>query len=134
MNLTNKKNLAAKVLNVGRNRVVFSDANLQEIKEAITRQDIIDLFKAGAIKIRPVSGRLKVVKRKRRRRVGKVKKKVNVEKKEYIIMTRKLRTYSKFLLKTGEIDKDKHDKIRRMIRAKKFKSKRHLNETYKELE
>ncbi len=134
MNLTNKKALAAKVLNVGKNRIYFADANIQEIKEAITRRDIVDLFEAGAIKIRPVSGRLKVVKRTSRRRTGKVKKKVNVEKREYIIMTRKLRKYSRFLLKTGEIDKDKHNKIRRMIRAKKFKSKRHLNETYGELE
>jgi hypothetical protein len=37
------------------------------------------------------------------------------------------------LFKTDKIDAEKHQKIRRMIRAKKFKSKRHLNEMVGEL-
>lgn len=114
-------------------RIKFSEANLPEIKEAITRQDIVDLYKAGAILIREVHGRRTKIKRKRIRKTGKVKKKVKQDKRNYIIMTRKLRTYSKFLLKTNKIDSEKNQKIRKMIRAKKFKSKRHLNEMIGEL-
>ena len=104
--------------------------SLSEIKEAITRQDIVDLHKAGVIQIKEVSGRRKIVKRKHRRRTGKVKKKVKNRKQEYVIITRKLRKFAKHLLKTGSIDKEKHAETRKQIRARKFKSKRHLKEHF----
>lgn len=129
MNLTNKKELAAKVLKVGKNRIYFVEENLSEIKEAITRQDILDLHTAGAIQIKEVSGRKKIVKRKNRRRTGKIKKKVNTRKKEYVIITRKLRTFLKHMLKTKAIDKETYKETRKQIRARKFKSKRNLKET-----
>jgi large subunit ribosomal protein L19e len=129
MNLANKKALAAKVLGVGKNRIYFVEENLGEIKEAITRQDIQDLHKAGAIQIKDVQGRKKIVKRKHRRRTGKVKKKVNTRKKEYVTITRKLRTFLKYVLKTGNISKEKYRETRRQIRARKFKSKRNLKES-----
>jgi large subunit ribosomal protein L19e len=129
MQLANKKQLAAKVLEVGKARIIFVNENLNEIKEAITRQDILDLHKSGAIKIKEAKGRKKTVKRKHRRRTGKIKKKVNKRKQEYVIMTRKLRSVLKHLVKTGKIDKDKYKSGRKKIRARKFKSKRHLNES-----
>jgi len=132
MNLARKKELAAKVLKVGKGRIVFTEGNLAEVKEAITRQDILDLHKSGAIRIAEVSGRKKIVKRKSRRRTGKIKKKVNVRKKEYVIITRKLRTFVKHLLKTGAVDREEHREIRKKIRSRKFKSKRHLKEGFKE--
>ena len=133
MQLAKKKELAAKVLKVGKNRIIFSKGNLEEIKEAITRQDILDLEKLGAIKIREISGRKKIKKRKNRRRIGKVKKKVKTRKQDYVKLTRKLRTFGRHLLKTEKIDKEKLKKIRRMIRAKKFRSKRHLNDSLEEI-
>ncbi|MFH1451615.1 MAG: 50S ribosomal protein L19e [archaeon] len=129
MQLAKKKDLATKVLKVGKRRIVFNEGNLSEIKEAITRQDILDLHKSGAIQIQDVSGRKKIVKRKHRRRIGKVKKKVNNRKAEYVIITRKLRTFLKYLLKTGKVDKETYRDTRRQIRARKFKSKRHLKES-----
>jgi large subunit ribosomal protein L19e len=128
MNLTNKKELAAKVLKVGKNRIYFVEENLPEIKEAITRQDIQDLHAAGAIQIKEVSGRKKNVKRKNRRRTGKV----NVRKQEYVIITRKLRTYLKYLLKTGKVDREEYKETRKQIRARKFKSKRNLKEAFED--
>jgi len=64
MNLAKRKELAAIVLNVGKNRVIFVKENLPEIKEAITRMDIIDLHKAGAIQIKEISGRKKICEKK----------------------------------------------------------------------
>ncbi|MGK0232083.1 MAG: large subunit ribosomal protein L19e [Patescibacteria group bacterium] len=128
MNLANKKDLASKVLKVGKGRIFFNQDNLGEIKEAITRRDIADLHKAGAIQIKEVSGRKTIVKRKNRRRVGKVKKKVNTRKQEYVIITRKLRTYLRHLLKIGTVDKETYRETRRQIRARKFRSKRNLKE------
>ena len=129
MNLANKKVLASKVLKVGKGRIYFNPENLSEIKEAITRQDIKDLHQAGAIQIKEVAGRKKIVKRKNRRRTGKIKKKVNNRKQEYVIITRKLRTFLKYLLKTGSVDKETYKETRKQIRARKFKSKRHLKES-----
>lgn len=133
MQLTKKKNLAEKALKVGRNRIIFVKEHLPEIKEAITRLDILDLHKSGAIQIREINGRKKIVKRKNRRRVGKVKSKVNNRKAEYVIITRKLRKFVRGLVRTGAIDKEKNREVRRQIRARKFKSKRHLKENLEEL-
>jgi large subunit ribosomal protein L19e len=133
MQLAKKKELAAKVLKVGKNRIIFVEGGLTEVKEAITRQDILDLHKAGTIKIREVSGRKAIVKRKHRRRIGKVKKKVKVRKQEYVIITRKLRKFVKYLAKTGSIEGEKRKDVRKMIRARKFRSKRHLKEGLEEL-
>ena len=132
MNLTKRKELAAKVLKVGKNRIVFVKENLPEIKEAITRMDILDLHKSGAIKIREVSGRKKIVKRKNRRRTGKIKKTVNTRKAEYVIITRKLRAFTRGLVRTGKLDKEANRRVRKEIRARKFKSKRHLKESLEE--
>lgn len=129
MQLTKKKALAAKVLNVGVNRIVFVESHLSEIKEAITRQDILGLHKSGTIRIKEIKGRKKIVRRKHRRRTGKIKKKVNNRKQEYVIITRKLRKFANYLLKTAAIDIEKYRGIRKMIRARRFRSKRHLKES-----
>jgi len=126
MQLNKKKELASKVLGVGKGRIVFMTKSLSEIKEAITRQDIADLHKAGAIQIREVNGRKTVVKRKHRRGVGKIKKRVPKSKQKYVIMTRKLRKVSHGLVKTNKISKDLHREIRKMIKASRFKSRHHL--------
>jgi large subunit ribosomal protein L19e len=133
MQLAKKKALAAKTLGIGKERISFDNSSLAEIKEAITRQDIIDLHNSGAIKIKEINGRRKKEKRNNRRRTGKVKKKIKNLKREYLLITRKLRKYSRFLLKTNKIKNEKYTKLRKMIKAKKFKSKRHLNELIGEI-
>ena len=129
MQLARKKDLAAKVLKGGKNRIRFMETNLSEVKEAITRQDILDLHKSGAIQIAEVKGRKKIVKRKHRRRVGKIKKRVKNRKQEYVIITRKLRAFVRGLVRTGAIDAEKKKDIRKMIRSRRFRSKRHLKES-----
>ena len=125
MNLRTKKELAAKTLGVGKERVKFVEARKDDIKEAITKQDIRDLVAEGAIIIKEVKGRKKVVKRKRRG-PGKVKKKINTRKKDYVIMTRKLRSYVAELKKRGELSTEEVVEIRKKIRNRIFKSKANL--------
>ena len=132
MQLAKKKELAAKVLCVGKGRIIFAEGRLPEIKEAISRMDIIDLHKSGAILIREVSGRKKIVKRKNRRRTGKIKMPVKKRKAEYVIITRKLRTFVRGLFRSGKIDAEEKREIRKQIRARKFKSKRQLKESLEE--
>ena len=128
MNLGKKTALAARTLNVGIKRIVIDKNRLDEVKEAITRQDIKDLVSSGAIKIKEVSGRKTVEKRQRRRRAGKIKKKPKNRKKNYVIITKKLRKYIKELKNQGKMDRDKYIEIRKKIRNKAFKSKRQLKE------
>jgi large subunit ribosomal protein L19e len=122
----NKRDLAAKALKVGKERIVFVRARIEEIKEAITKQDIRDLAESGAIIIKPVKGRRKNVKRKNRRGPGKIKKKTNKRKNEYVTITRKLRNYVGELKKQGKLTPEEVKEIRKNIRNRAFKSKANL--------
>lgn len=128
MNLNLKKKLAVKTLGVGKSRIMFNESRLDEIKEAITRQDIRDLVKSKAIIIKEIKGRRKKIKRKTRVREGKRKIKVNISKQKYVKLTRKLRRYVKEMKLQGKIDKEKYKELRRQIKIKMFKSKRNLKE------
>ncbi len=128
MKLETKKALASRALEVGKGRIAFNTTRLNEIKEAITKQDIKDLQKSGAITVKEVSGRRKNIKKKTRRRQGSRKKIVNNRKEEYMALTRKLRQFIQHLKRTATIDLETYRKLRKEIRAKLFKSKAHLKE------
>jgi len=126
MNLKKKKQLASKTLRVGINRIAFNDLRKDEIKEAITKQDIRDLHKDGAITIKEVGGRKKIKRRKTRRKTGKIKKKVRKRKQNYVKLVRKLRKYLKELKKQDKLDRETYRDLRKKSRSKVFKSKRQL--------
>lgn len=128
MNLRNKKELAARALKVGKERIIFVEARKDEIKEAITKQDIRDLNADGAIMIKEKSGRKKNTKKKGRRSTGQIRKKVNKRKQEYVIMTRKLRTYAAEMKKQGMLSPEEVKEIRKRIRNRMFRSKAHLKD------
>ncbi len=128
MNLRSKKQLAAKTFGVGKSRVVFVNERIEEIKEAITKQDMRNLQKDGAIMIKEVGGRSKNIKKVRRKGMGNVRKHVNTRKKDYVILTRKLRKFVAEKKNKGEIDKQKVKELRKKIRNKTFKSKTHLRD------
>jgi len=133
MNLGKKKELASRTLKIGKARVLFVKARLEDIKEAITKRDILDLKSDGAIKIKEISGRKKNEKRKNARGPGKIKKKVNRRKKDYVIMVRGQRRIASEMLKQKNISKEQLTEIRKKIRNKAFKSKAHLKNHIKEL-
>ena len=56
MNLRGKKKLIARKLRVGIDKIILDENRLGEIKEAITRQDIVDLANKGLIRIREARG------------------------------------------------------------------------------
>ncbi len=128
MNLEKKKILAAKTLGVGKDRIVLNVKRLDDIKEAITKQDIRDLFNAHAIFIKEPKGRKTKVKKKNRRRAGSIRKKATSGKREYVILTRKLRAYLAELKRKGKIIPAKLLKMRKEIKAHAFKSKAHMKE------
>lgn len=132
MKLDQKKKLAAKALGVGKARICFNVENLAEIKEAITKQDIRDLFQQGIIRIKPEKGKKKIERRKTRRKAGKIKKTLNHRKQIYVKITRKLRGYIKDLRKQGRLDTKRYNELKVKIKSKAFKSKAHLKEHLEE--
>ena len=128
MNLRSKKRLAAETFGVGKSRILFVNERIEEIKEAITKQDMRNLHKDGAIIIKEIRGRSKNVNKDKKRHVGKVRRKVNIRKREYVILTRKLRKVLAEKRNRGEISREEIKEIRKKIRNKLFKSKSHLNE------
>jgi len=127
MNLSKKKKLAKRTFGVGENRIVFVESRINDIKEAITKQDMRDLRQDKAIIIKEKKGRKKVI-RKRRRSIGNIRKKINTRKKDYVVLTRKLRKYVLEMKNQGKISKEEFDDIRKKIRNKIFRSKSHLKE------
>jgi len=123
-----KKKLAARVLGVGKEKIVFDTARIQEIKEAITRQDIKTLFEDGAISMKDRKGKRKIIKRKWRRKGGKIKKVVGRRKKKYITIVRKQRAFLKIAKNKKIIDAKKHKELRDKVKTKAFKSLAHLKE------
>ncbi len=128
MKLEKKKALAARTLNVAENRVIFNTSRLSEIKAAITRKDMRDLYRSQAITIAEIAGRKLKERRKTRRRAGSVKKKVNPGKKNYVIITRKLRAYLRQQKKHNSLKPENYRALRKEIRMHAFKSLAHLRE------
>jgi len=132
MNLKKKKQLASKTLGVGKERIVFLPSRLAEIKEAITKQDIRDLYANGAMLIKEVRGRRKAKPDPRKRGSGKVGIKVNSRKSDYVILTRKLRAYIRSVSHGDGLSKEQVKSLRSKIRNKVFRSKAHLKEFLKQ--
>ena len=56
VNLKAKKQLVSRMYKVGVNRVMFDSDHLDDIADAITRENIRSLFTANTIKIKPIVG------------------------------------------------------------------------------
>ena len=56
VNLKTKKQLASRVFKVGVNRVHFDSDHLDDVADAITRENIRSLFTANTIRIKPIVG------------------------------------------------------------------------------
>ncbi|MDE1848627.1 MAG: hypothetical protein KGH55_01185 [Nanoarchaeota archaeon] len=129
MKLDKKKALAAKILKVGKGRIIFVEPRLEEIKEAITKEDIRGLRDDGAIIIKPIRARKSRGKKaKIRRSPGNIRKNAKKTKREYIIMTRKLREHISKLKEKDLITKEQISDIRKKIKNRYFKNKNQLKE------
>jgi len=133
MKMEKKKSLAARTIGVGKGRIIFNKNNLSQIKEAITKQDIKDLVGSGAIIIKPIKGRLANEKTKKRRRAGSVKKKVHNSKREYVLITRKMRNYLFLLRKKGLLSEKIYSQLRKEIKRREIKNLSHLKEKIKSM-
>lgn len=131
--LSKKKELASRALNVGRDRIVFNTNRLADIKEAITKQDIKDLNATGAILIKEIKGRKKIIRRKTRKRLGVRRKIIRRKKRSYMLLARKLRSHLLSLKNKKAISPENYRELRKGIKARAFSNLIQLKERIMEV-
>ena len=128
LKLTFQKRLAADLLKCGIHRVRIDPEKLEEVSEAITREDIRRLIKDGVIYKEQKKGvsRARVRARKRKRRgpgSRKGRKYSRISRKErWMMRVRAQRKKLRELRDRGLITKTIYRKIYRMVKAGSFKS------------
>ncbi|MEM1525008.1 MAG: 50S ribosomal protein L19e [Nitrososphaerales archaeon] len=138
MNLTAQKQIAAKILKVGVNRVKFDPESLDRISEAITRESIRNLIKSGVIWAEPIKGISRARVRARagkRQNVGSRKGAKGArqgKKRRWVIKVRALRRYLKLAKERGEISGDLFDKLYTHIKGGRIKTLKQLKEVIKQ--
>lgn len=140
VNLRLKRELAARTLGVGVNRIKFDPNYLDDIADAITREDIRSLVTARTIIVKDKSGtsrgrfRTKHKKSKSRGK-GSVegKKSARMGKKEaWVRRVRTLRKHLKIMKDRKEIDNVKFKALYVKIKGGQVRSVAHLRELVKE--
>ncbi len=128
LKLTFQKRLAADLLKCGIHRVKLDPEKLEEISEAITREEIRQLIKDGAIEKKKKKGvsraRVRARKRKKRgagsRKGGKYSRLSRKE--QWMRRVRAQRKRLRELRDRGLVTKTVYRKIYRMVKAGAFKS------------
>jgi large subunit ribosomal protein L19e len=142
VNIAKKRELAARVLDVGANRVRFEPDRLEDITDSITRENIRSLIKSGAIwTVQPKgSSRGRAIKK---RSVWKVhgkgpgskkgKKTARVGKKGvYVVRTRSMRYHLKVIKERKDISNDMYWYLYKRVNGGQVRSLAHLRELVKE--
>jgi len=130
MKFATQKSLASRLLQVGKGKLWFDPLRLEEISQAITRTDILDLVKDRAIRIRPPVTPVGSEKRTRKG-VGRTRMTVSNRKRDYINKIRKMRKHLQGLHDKGELTLERKDRIRKLAKAGQFRNLKHLKESMK---
>lgn len=123
-----KRALVARTLCVGKERVRFNQERLHDIKEAITKQDIRDLVKDGAIFVREIDGRKKKKVMRARRRQGSIRRRINAGKKPYVHFVRGARAHLRQLKQTNVLAPHNIALLRKELRSRQIRTRASLQE------
>jgi large subunit ribosomal protein L19e len=141
LNLRSKRRLAASVMNVGEDRVIFDEEYSDLIQDAITRSTIRGLIGFGAIRAAPERGisrgrlRAKSKKLKRGRGPGSfegAKFARSPRKERWVTKVRALRWRLKVARDRGEISKDAYRLLYKQVKGGQVRGVKHLFELMKE--
>lgn len=141
MNLKSKRRLAASVLGVGVDRIVFDDEYSDLIQDAITRSTIRGLVGFGAIKVAPEKGisrgrfRTRSRKLKRGRGSGSTEGTAaarNPRKDQWIVKVRALRWRLKVAKERKEISTDAYRRLYKQVKGGQVRGVKHLLDLMKE--
>jgi large subunit ribosomal protein L19e len=141
LNLKSKRRLAASVLGVGSDRIIFDDEYSDLIQDAITRSTIRGLVGFGAIKVAPEKGvsrgrfRERSRKLKRGRGAGSTKGAAfarNPRKDMWIAKVRALRWRLKVAKDREEISQVAYKKLYKQVKGGQVRGVKHLFDLMKE--
>jgi len=141
LNLKSKRRLAASVLGVGVDRVIFNDEYADLIQDAITRSTIRGLVGFGAIKAAPEKGisrgryRARSRKLKRGRGAGSTEGTAtarNPRKDMWVSKVRALRWRLKVAKERKEISPDAYKRLYKQVKGGQVRGVKHLLDLMKE--
>ncbi len=135
--LKSQKRMAAKVMDVGENRVWINPDEQEKVEEAITRKDIRNLVESGTIQKKDVKGTSKGRSRKKKKQKKKGQRKGHGKRKgkktarkgskqEWMEQIRALRKRMKEMKEEGEITNDEYWDLYDMAKGGFFRDKNHL--------
>lgn len=127
MGVESQRRLASEILGVGRNKIIFDKNKIEDIKKAITRLDIKELIKEGAIKVE-ARKKKKAKKERRNRGVGHRRMIVHNRKRKYVMKIRKLRKFIQEMTDKKVLTSDEKKRLRKMSKAGEIRSLRHLQD------
>jgi len=131
--------MAAQLMKVGENKVRFNPERLEDVSEALTREDVRALIKSGAVSHIPKKGnssarikeRLEKKATGKRRghgsRKGSAKTRIG-SKSRWISKIRAIRDEIKKMREDGAIDSSQYRQIYRQAKGNLFHSRRHVRE------
>ena len=137
MNVKFQRRIAAELLKCGENRVWIDPNALDEVKDAVTKDDVRNLIKRGLIKKRRIKGtsRIRANYIKRQREKGRRRGHGSRKGRKYARYPRKLRWMKTIrpirkvlrdLRDSGKIDRPTYRKFYLLAKGGVFKSKNHL--------
>ncbi len=135
MNLRSKRRIAASVMNVGVDRVIFDEEYSDLIQDAITRSTIRGLVGFGAIKAAPKKGssrgrfREKSQKLRRGRSSGSMEGSMsarNARKAKWVTKVRALRWRLKVAKERGTITREAYKKLYKQVKGGQVRDVKHL--------
>jgi large subunit ribosomal protein L19e len=141
LNLKSKRRLAAAVLGVGSDRIIFNDEYSDLIQDAITRSTIRGLVGFGAITIAPKKGvsrgrfRTKSRKLKRGRGSGSTEGRAtarNPRKQVWISKVRALRWRLKVAKERKEISNEEYKRLYKQVKGGQVRGVKHVQDLLKE--
>jgi len=141
LNLKSKRRLAASVLGVGADRIIFDDDYSDLIQDAITRSTIRGLVGFGAIKVAPEKGvsrgrfRSESRKLKRGRGAGSTEGTAlarNPRKDAWVSKVRALRWRLKVAKDRKEISHEAYNRLYKQVKGGQVRGVKHLMELMKE--
>ncbi|MCD6300669.1 MAG: 50S ribosomal protein L19e [Staphylothermus sp.] len=141
--LSLQKRLAAEILGVGESRIWIDPNRIEDVADAITKEEIRGLIKDGVIQVRPVHSnsrerwRKRHLQRKKGRRRGygkrKGKKTARKDKKEeWMNRIRKIRRFLRYLRDNGVIDRKTYRRLYMLAKGGTFHSLASLKHYMKE--
>ncbi len=144
VNLKSKKRLVSRVTGVGLKRIHFDSEHLDDITDAITRDDIRSLLTANTIKLKSIKGasrgRAKIKKSQKKKRgvtqgSKKGRKGARVGKKEvYVKKVRSLRHILKVVKDRKEVTNQEFWSLYKKVGGNTVRNKAHLHTLIKEVQ